>query len=92
MPVPAPLGGDRLVIAGCMMSSLSLGPCSSLLRPRIARNFIGPAASVSGLAIGAVSAAILAPALLVLGLAMSGLYAFGLRSSGRAAPPVAPPA
>ena len=61
---------------------------------QVAASAIGSAALPAGLglAIGAANAGILAPALLVLGLAMGGLYTFGLRWSGRTAPQVTPPA
>ena len=57
---------------------------------QVAASAIGSAALPAGLglAIGAVNARILAPTLLVLGLAMAGLYIFGLRWSRRAAQPV----
>ena len=59
---------------------------------QVAASAIGSAALPAGLglAIGAVNARILAPSLLILGLAMGGLYVFGSRWSGRAAPPVTP--
>ena len=59
---------------------------------QVAASAVGSAALPAGLglAIGAVDARVLAPSLLVLGLAMGALYAFGSRWSGRAAPPVTP--
>jgi hypothetical protein len=48
------------------------------------RVVLGPVAERLG------PARVLAPSLLVLGLAMGALYAFGSRWSGRAAPPVTP--
>jgi len=59
---------------------------------QVAASAIGSAALPAGLglAIGAVNARILAPSLLVLGLAMGGLYVFLSRWSGRTAPPVTP--
>ena len=56
---------------------------------QVAASAIGSAALPAGLglAIGAVDARILAPSLLVLGVAMGGLYVFGSRWSGRAAAP-----
>ena len=53
---------------------------------QVAASAIGSAALSAGLglAIGAVNARILAPSLLILGLAMGGLYVFGSRWSGRA--------
>ncbi len=57
---------------------------------QVAASAIGSAALPGGLglAIGAVDARILAPALLVLGLAMGGLYVFGSRWSRPITPPV----
>ena len=59
---------------------------------QVAASAIGSAALPAGLglAIGAVDARVLAPSLLVLGLAMGGLYVSGSRWSRRAAPPVTP--
>jgi len=59
---------------------------------QVAASAVGSAALPAGLglAIGAVDARVLAPSLLVLGLAMGALYAFGSRWSGRASPPVTP--
>ncbi len=59
---------------------------------QVAASAIGSAALPAGLglAIGAVNARILAPSLLVLGLAMGGLYVFGSRWSRPTTPPVTP--
>lgn len=59
---------------------------------QVAASAIGSAALPAGLglAIGAVNARILAPSLLVLGLAMGSLYVFGSRWSRPTTPPVTP--
>ncbi len=85
--------GSNPVIACC--SDLRVGGTTGATRMvslQVAASAIGSAALPAGLglAIGAVNARILAPSLVLLGLAMGGLYVFGSRWSGRAGPPVTP--
>jgi fucose permease len=103
MAVPGP---GALAVAGLMILGLAAAPVFPLLTLttgqrtgtarmvglQVAASAVGSAALPAGLglAIGAVGARILAPSLLVLGLAMGALYALLSRWSGRAAPAVTP--
>jgi fucose permease len=99
MAVPSP---SPLAIAGLMILGLAAAPIFPLLTLttgtmrmvslQVAASATGSAALPAGLglAIGAVGARILAPSLLILGLAMAGLYPLLSRWSGRSAPPVTP--
>ena len=85
MAVPGP---GALAVAGLMLLGLAAAPVFPLLTLttgstrmvslQVAASAVGGAALPAGLGllVGAVSPLILAPSLLVLGLAMAGLYAF----------------
>ena len=103
MAVPGP---GALAVAGLMILGLAAAPVFPLLTLttgqrtgtarmvslQVAASAVGSAAlpAALGLAIGAAGARILAPSLLVLGLAMGALYALLSRRSWRAAPAVTP--
>lgn len=99
MAVPGPA---VVAVTGLLLLGLAAAPVFPLLTVttrttqmvglQVAASAVGSAALPAGLglAIGAVSPRILAPSLLVLGLAMGGLYLPLSRRPGRAAPPVSP--
>ncbi len=92
MTVPGP---GALAVAGLMILGLAAAPVFPLLTLatgttqmvslQVAASAVGGAALPAGLgaAIGVVGARILAPSLLILGLAMGGLYALLSRRPGR---------
>lgn len=99
MAVPGPA---VVAVTGLLLLGLAAAPVFPLLTVttsttqmvglQVAASAVGSAALPAGLglAIGAVSPRILAPSLLVLGLAMGGLYLPLSRRPGRVAPPVSP--
>jgi len=87
LPLPGP-GRGALAVAGLMLLGLAAAPVfplftlstgtTRMVSLQVAASAVGGAALPAGLGllVGAVSPLILAPSLLVLGLAMAGLYAF----------------
>ena len=86
-PVPGP-GSGALAVAGLMLLGLAAAPVfplftlttgtTRMVSLQVAASAVGGAAIPAGLGLllGAAGARLLAPALLALGLAMGGLYAF----------------